>query len=55
LHATVSIGIASFVPTLRGTGTALLAAADGALYEAKRTGRNRLAVAAHAITESVEP
>lgn len=41
---TVSVGIAIF-PNHAEFGEALLRAADGALYEAKRQGRNRVAVA----------
>ena len=39
--ATVSIGIASAIPASSHKATDLIAAADAALYEAKRTGRNR--------------
>jgi two-component system chemotaxis family response regulator WspR len=45
-HVTLSLGVAAVVP---GPGTSvagLIAAADGALYDAKRAGRNRHAVAA---------
>ncbi len=45
-HLTVSIGIALRVPTAGGAPESLLAAADAALYEAKRTGRNRVVLAA---------
>jgi diguanylate cyclase (GGDEF)-like protein len=41
---TVSIGVAAF-PDHAGTSTGLLKAADAALYEAKRTGRDRVSVA----------
>ena len=41
---TVSLGLAVF-PLHGGDGESLLQAADVALYEAKRAGRNRLAVA----------
>ncbi|WP_327752612.1 sensor domain-containing diguanylate cyclase [Sphingobium sp. SJ10-10] len=46
LHVTVSFGVAE----LRGdwpTGESWMAVADMALYEAKRSGRNRIAVARH--------
>ncbi len=42
-HVTVSAGVASTRPKEGGTPDALLAAADAALYEAKRRGRNRTA------------
>jgi diguanylate cyclase (GGDEF)-like protein len=41
---TLSIGVAEF-PANGDSGEALIAAADAALYEAKRAGRNRVAVA----------
>jgi diguanylate cyclase (GGDEF)-like protein len=41
---TVSIGVASF-PTHGQTPEAVIARADAALYEAKKTGRNRIALA----------
>lgn len=41
----LSIGIAAFPPDDDGNPEALIAAADGALYEAKGRGRNRIAVA----------
>jgi diguanylate cyclase (GGDEF)-like protein len=41
---TASIGVAEF-PTHGTTGTALLSAADAALYRAKRAGRNRICMA----------
>lgn len=40
-HLTVSMGIASVVPTQEQTPEDLIAAADAALYQAKRRGRNR--------------
>jgi PleD family two-component response regulator len=40
----VSIGLAMF-PTHAGNAAGLLKAADGALYEAKRGGRDRVNVA----------
>lgn len=44
---TASIGVAEF-PTHGITGTALLSAADAALYDAKRAGRNRICLAGFA-------
>lgn len=41
---TASFGIASTVPTPEGNPDALVAASDAALYEAKRTGRDRVVV-----------
>lgn len=43
-RVTVSIGVSSVVPDSRLDCSALLEAADKALYEAKRQGRNRVAV-----------
>lgn len=42
---TISIGLADSTPDRRLPSAGLLAAADGALYQAKRDGRNRVALA----------
>jgi len=42
IHVTVSAGVATFDPNLHRTADDLLAAADQALYKAKRAGRNRV-------------
>lgn len=42
---TVSIGCATFIPQRGSNANVLIAAADHALYEAKRSGRNRVACA----------
>lgn len=42
---TMSIGLAAFAPGMAATPASLLAAADQALYAAKRAGRNRVSVA----------
>ncbi|HHJ80504.1 MAG TPA: diguanylate cyclase [Candidatus Tenderia electrophaga] len=44
-HVTISLGVACMVPTADGTPEDLVAKADGALYEAKETGRNKFVVA----------
>ena len=43
---TLSIGVAVMQPSSANTPEALIAAADAALYEAKRNGRNRVSVSA---------
>lgn len=44
-HVTLSLGVGSVVPYPQGALAHLVAAADAALYEAKRLGRNRYALA----------
>ena len=51
---TMSLGIAMF-PTHGATGQRVLNAADAALYEAKRTGRDRVVVASSDDTEELQP
>lgn len=41
---TVSVGVSATVPQVRGTSSTLVELADRGLYEAKRLGRNRVAV-----------
>jgi diguanylate cyclase (GGDEF)-like protein len=43
IHVTVSLGVAAFPEAASSDG--IVAAADGALYEAKRTGKNRVVTA----------
>ena len=43
IHVTVSLGVAAFPECVRGDD--IVAAADGALYEAKRAGKNRVVTA----------
>ena len=50
---TISIGLASF-PQHGVSPKELMAAADAALYEAKRAGRDRVAVASAKAVEEVE-
>lgn len=44
LQLTISIGVATLEPPAQGTPSQLLAAADAALYKAKRNGRNRVVI-----------
>lgn len=46
VRGTVSIGLAGLVPDRRQSPESLVAAADAALYQAKRKGRNRTAMGA---------
>lgn len=41
-YATVSLGVATCIPSLHQPSDALLQAADTALYESKRQGRDRI-------------
>jgi two-component system cell cycle response regulator len=54
IKVTVSIGVA-IEERGRTTGQELLAAADAALYEAKRTGRNRVSIAPSPADVNAEP
>jgi diguanylate cyclase (GGDEF)-like protein len=42
-HVTISVGVAVMVPSAEGSPEQLVAAADRAMYEAKTTGRDRVA------------
>jgi len=43
-HVTISVGVASLMPTDKNTAQDLIEAADAGLYEAKRLGRNTVGV-----------
>ncbi|KAM3091494.1 diguanylate cyclase domain-containing protein [Phormidesmis sp. 146-12] len=43
-HVTISVGVTSLIPALETNSSMLIAAADKALYQAKRKGRNRSVV-----------
>ncbi|HGX93081.1 MAG TPA: diguanylate cyclase, partial [Candidatus Tenderia sp.] len=45
-HITISLGVATMVPTADKKAEDLIEAADQALYEAKESGRNRYHLAA---------
>ncbi len=51
-HVSVSIGVAACVPDHAATPSSLVAAADGALYQAKAVGRNQVIVASAALAEN---
>jgi diguanylate cyclase (GGDEF)-like protein len=48
---TVSVGVATF-PQHGSTPTQLMAAADAALYQAKKTGRDRVVIAEHSYSDA---
>jgi two-component system chemotaxis family response regulator WspR len=52
---TMSIGLATVVPSRAGSAEALIAIADKALYQAKNDGRNRVVVAAGAEVQKNNP
>src|SRR5262249_21713727 len=54
-HVTISLGVASTVPERRGSADALVAAADRAVYQTKRDGRNRVCLYAGPLGEGAVP
>jgi two-component system cell cycle response regulator len=52
IPVTISVGVAAIPDPLMKNDAAFLAAADRAMYQAKRSGRNRVCVAAEEITPS---
>lgn len=53
-HVTVSIGIAIMVPESGTTTSMIIAAADGALYQAKKEGRNRIKISGQPLKKTAE-